>query len=137
MKVLNDWKLTDGVWYRLYCTGYDDEGEEITEWKREDITVIPVACLVREWEKLVRELFDKECELGNKKEEYNQKEFEIVYMSDIDFKGMYGSTAEKVRKQHAAKELKHLDDEIKSLELSVAWIKQYIPLLKEAVRVKQ
>ena len=136
MKALNDWKLEDGVWYRLYCTGYDETGDEIHNWKREDITVIPVPTLIRTWEKLVRELGDKETELLKVKEEYTAKEFDIVFKSDINFKELYGSTSEKVRKQHAKEVLSELHDRKVSLELSVEYLRMYIGLLKEVIRSK-
>ena len=89
-----------------------------------------------EWYNLISELSKKEEELYFKKEEYNQREFEIVFQSDIDFKGLYGSTAEKVRKQHAKTELKELDKEIKGLELSVDYLKRRLSYLKGLVTVK-
>lgn len=125
----------EGKWqkYTKIRNNVEDDAEPCYEWRDCSICNVPVGVLCDEWGELIIELSDKECELSNKKEEYNQKEFEIVYVSDIDFKGMYGSTAEKVRKQHAAKELKHLGEEIKSLELSINWIKHYIPLIKGVV----
>ena len=71
-----------------------------------------------------------------KKEEHDSKEFEIVYQSDIDFKALYGSTAEKVRKQHAKNELSDLNKEIKSLELSIDYLKRRLNYLKGLVTVK-
>ena len=134
--MVTEFDLDNGVWKRAF-EGFDKNGDSWMEWRVVLITDVPVKELLVAWEDLVAELADKEVELVNKKDEYNQKEFEIVYVKDIDFKGMYGSTAEKVRKQHAAKELRSLDGEIKSLELSVAWIKQYIPLLREVIRSKK
>jgi hypothetical protein len=58
-------------------------------------------------------------------------------MSDINFKELYGSTSEKVRKQHAKTELSDLYGQINSLELSINWLKNYIPFLRELVRVKE
>ena len=89
-----------------------------------------------EWYNLISELSKKEEKLYNKKEEYNQKEFEIVFINDIDFKALYGSTAEKVRKQHAKTILKELDNEIKSLELSIDYLKRRLTYLKGLVTVK-
>lgn len=130
---LNDWKFDDGKWYQA---GRHCEDCEI-EWFRIDITVVPVVELLRTYEKLLIDLANKEIKLMQLNEKYDDKEFEIVYMSDIDFKGLYGSTAEKVRKHHAEKMLSDLNDEKSNLELSINWIKSYIPLLKEAIRVKQ
>ena len=92
--------------------------------------------LIGEWESLVDELSDKEVKLGKLKELYNGNEFDIVFRSDIDFKSLYGSTSEKVRKQHAKDMLSDLNDEIQALELGINWIRQYIPLLREVIRVK-
>ena len=92
--------------------------------------------LIGEWESLVDELSDKEVKLTKLKELYNGNEFDIVYKSDIDFKGLYGSTSEKVRKQHARDMLSDLNDEITGLELGINWIKHYIPLLREVIRTK-
>ena len=89
-----------------------------------------------EWYNIISELSQKEEQYYLKKEEYNRKEFEIVFIEDIDFKAMYGSTAEKVRKQHAKTVLKGLDLEIKSLELSIDYLKRRLTYLKGLVTVK-
>ena len=89
-----------------------------------------------EWYNIISELSRKEEQYYLKKEEYNRKEFEIVFIDDIDFKAMYGSTAEKVRKQHAKTILKELDNEIKSLELSIDYLKRRLTYLKGLVTVK-
>lgn len=98
---------------------------------------VPLDHLLMTWEDLIGELHNLELGLLIAKEQYSQKEFEIVYQSDIDFKALYGSTSEKVRKQHAANELVKLKDKIDHFELSINWIKGYIPLLKEVIRSKQ
>ena len=92
---------------------------------------------LEEWTNLVSELSVKELEYKKLKSEYAEKEFEIVYMSDIDFKGIYGSTAEKVRKQHASTELKSLKDKIDSLELSINYITRRLVFLREVVQCKR
>ncbi len=92
---------------------------------------------LNKWTELITELSDKEVELISLKEEYAQKEFEIVFMRDIDFKGLYGSTAEKVRKQHASNELKPLKDKINDLELSIDYLKRRITFLKDLIRTKR
>ena len=89
-----------------------------------------------EWYNIINELSKKEKQLYYKKAEYDRKEFEIVYQSDIDFKELYGSTAEKVRKQHAKTVLKELDNETKSLELSIDYCKRRLTYLKGLVTVK-
>lgn len=116
-----DYKLNeDGNWEQLIAY---DNGK--TKWCGCVITDVPVEKLLISWEFLVAELSLKEIALCNKKEEYDKKEFDIVYNSDIDFKALYGSTSEKVRKQHAKDMLIDLSKEIDSLELSIKWIKNY------------
>ena len=116
-----DYKLNeDGNWEQLIAY---DNGK--TKWCGCVITDVPVEKLLISWEFLVAELSLKEIALCNKKEEYDKKEFDIVYNSDIDFKALYGSTSEKVRKQHAKDVLIDWSKEIDSLELSIKWIKNY------------
>lgn len=89
-----------------------------------------------EWYNIINELSQKEEQLYYKKAEYNRREFEIVFIDDIDFKAIYGSTSEKVRKQHAKNVLKELDNELKSLELSIDYLKRRLTYLKGLVTVK-
>jgi hypothetical protein len=107
------------------------------EWCPVPMVDVPVDDLLMKWEDLTVELELKEKELAVKKERYANWEFDIVYLSDIDYKALYGSTAEKVRKQHAKRELSELNGEIVTLELGISWIKSYIPLLKEVIRSKR
>ena len=86
---------------------------------------------------MIVELTHKETKYMELKEQYNSKEFDIIYTSDIDFKSLYGSTAEKVRKQHANTVLKKLKTEINNLELSIDWLKRYISFLRELIRTKR
>ena len=92
---------------------------------------------LEEWSILITELCDKEVELKELKEEYATREFEIVYMSDIDFKSLYGSTSEKVRKQHASNELHALKYRIDDLEFCVNYLTRRIVFLKELIRTKR
>lgn len=89
-----------------------------------------------EWYNIISELSRKEEKYYLKKADYDRKEFDIVYVQDIDFKAMYGSTAEKVRKQHAKTVLKDLDKEVKGLELSIDYLKRRLTYLKGLVTVK-
>ena len=89
-----------------------------------------------EWSNLISRLSNRESKLNRLKEEYDNKEFQIVYQSDIDFKTLYGSTSEKVRKQHAKIELKELNDKIKGLELSIDYLKRRISFLRQLVPAK-
>lgn len=133
--IVRDYRLKDdGTWEQLIA--YETKDGEVKEWCGCTVVDVSVERLLCTWEDLVSELSLKEVQLAELKEMYNVKEFDIVYKSDIDFKSLYGSTAEKVRKQHAKETLSDLDGGIQALELSVSWIKQYIPLLKEVIRVK-
>ena len=136
------YRLCNGVWEKAYYTevsmsSKDTDVKVEYEWNVIPITEVPVDVLLGKWEGLVNELAVKECELIQVKEMFNAKEFEIVYQSDIDFKALYGSTAEKVRKQHASNELKQLKDKQNDLELGIAWIKNYLPFLRETIRIKK
>ena len=135
MKPINDWKMEDGVWYRRYCTGVNDDGDEIHQWLREDITVIPVMTLIRYWEKLVKELSMKEVELYNLKEAYLLAEQKII--AETDFKAIYNKNNADIRKQHVKNELSDMYEQQKGLEFSIAFIGRYIGLLREVVRTKQ
>ena len=92
---------------------------------------------LEEWTRMITELSDKEVELKKLKDEYATKEFDIVFMSDIDFKSLYGSTSEKVRKQHASNELKALKCRIDDLEFCVNYLTRRIVFLKELIRTKR
>lgn len=96
---------------------------------------VPVKDLLCAWEDLVSELSDKEVELANVREEHNRKEFEIL--TSFDFKKVYGKDNEKIRKAHVHNELFDLDKSISDLELSINWIRGYVPLLRECIKVKQ
>ena len=89
-----------------------------------------------EWSNLITRLSKKERRLQKLKEQYDTREFEIVYIEPIDFKSLYGSTAEKVRKQHAKNELKELNDEINELELDINYLKRRIRFLRQLVPAK-
>lgn len=111
------------------------EGDD--KWLPIPIADVDRTTLLDKWEDLVYELSIKQTELNKLKEEYTRKEFDIVFKSDIDFKALYGSTSEKVRKQHASEVLSDLGKAKESLELSIEFIKNYIPLIREVVRTKE
>ena len=115
----------------------DKDGNERLEWYVVPVRNVPVNVLLDVYEDMVVELSDKEFELSGVKEEYALKEFEIVFKSDIDFKALYGSASEKTRMKHAKEVLSDLDKRKQSLELSVDFIKNYIPLLREVLRCKK
>lgn len=89
-----------------------------------------------EWYNIISELSRKEEEYYLKKADYDRKEFDIVYVQDIDFKELYGSTAKDVREHHAKTVLQELKDEIKGLELSIDYLKRRLTYLKGLVTVK-
>ena len=97
---------------------------------------VNVDMLSMTYEDLIDELAMKEVSLAKLTEQYRAKEFDIMFQSDFDFKAAYGSTSERVRKQHARNMLCKMRGEITSLELSVAYLKNYIPFLKEIIWVK-
>ena len=117
-------------------TWYEYTGEE-HGWLPIPAVDVSLDSLLLTYEDLIMELSDKEERYAKLKEEYNAKEFEIVYMSDINFKELYGSTSEKVRKQHASKVLKPLKTKLNGLELSIDYLKRYISFLRELIHVKR
>jgi hypothetical protein len=98
---------------------------------------VPLDDLLLCYEDLIIELSQKETEHIEVKEDYDSKEFEIVFLSDINFKELYGSTSEKVRKQHASTVLKPLKTKLNGFELSIDYLKRYISFLRELIRVKR
>ena len=99
------------------------------------ITEVPVDVLFVEWHFLVHELSDKEAELLKLKEYIQSESFHIE--TTFDFKEAYGKNNADVRKHHIKVELSDVFDNVQGLELSINWIRSYIPLLKEVVRCKQ
>ncbi len=95
---------------------------------------VPVDQLLMKWEDLVGELSDKEVELYRLKEAYLIAEQKII--NETDFKALFGKNNEKVRSNYVKSELADMVSEMKSLELSINWIKHYIPLLREVIRCK-
>ena len=132
----SEFEFDGKCWKRSIPVVNDSTGDESIDWIVVPITAVPVSCLLVELEDMVLELSDKEVELAKVKEEFTVKEFDIVFKSDINFKELYGSTSEKVRKQHAKDVLSDLYDKKVSLELSVEFLRMYIGLLKEVIRSK-
>ena len=133
-----DYKLRiDGHWYGLFKDPVTIDGEVIDErdWRIVMITDVPVDVLLKEWHFLVHELSDKEMELYKLKEYIQSESFHIE--TTFDFKEAYGKNNADIRKHHIKVELCDVFDRVSDLELSIAWIRQYIPLLKEVIRVKQ
>ena len=128
-----DYRITEmGYWEGLY-----DDGTIEMDWRPVYCHEVPVKSLLETYHCMIVELTHKETEYMDLKEQYNSEEFEIVYLSDINFKELYGSTSEKVRKQHASKVLKSLKDELQGLELSIDYLKRYISFLRELIRTKR
>lgn len=133
-----DYKLrNDGHWYGLFKDPVTIDGEVIDErdWRIVMITEVPVDVLLVEWHFLVHELSDKEVELLKLKEYIQSESFHIE--TTFDFKEAYGKNNADVRKHHIKVELSDVFDNVQGLELSINWIRSYIPLLKEVVRCKQ
>lgn len=124
----------DGVWNEEIPV-IDENGDEGFQYKPVLITDVSVVCLLEEWESLVKELSDKEVELLKLNEFIAVKSFEIE--QETDFKELYGKNNADVRKHHIKTELADVYDDVTGLELSINWIKSYIPLLKEVIRSKQ
>ena len=120
-----------------YWEGLHDDGTIERDWRPVYCHEVPVKYLLETYHCMVVELSRKETEYMELKEQYNSEEFEIVYMSDINFKELYGSTSKKVRKQHASTVLKPLKTKLNGLELSIDYLKRYIVFIRELIRVKR
>ena len=125
--VEGDVKFTEEMGWQEY---YEEYG-----WLAIPALDVPKSMLLVKYEELIVELSRKETEYMRLKEQYNSKEFKIVYISDINFKELYGSTSEKVRKQHASIVLKPLKTKLNGLELSIDYLKRYIVFIRELIRV--
>ena len=120
-----------------YWEGLHDDGTIERDWRPVYCHEVPVKYLLETYHCMVVELSRKENEYMELKEQYNSEEFEIVYMSDINFKELYGSTSKKVRKQHASTVLKPLKTKLNGLELSIDWLKRYIVFIRELCKWKR
>ena len=126
--------LVNGVW-KQNKTVPNVDGEEVSALVTVPIMDVPVGELICKWEELVNELSDKEAELLKLKEYIQSESFHIE--TTVDFKELYGKNNADVRKHHIKMELSDVFDNVQCLELSINWIKSYIPLLREVVRTKQ
>lgn len=120
-----------------YWLGLHDDGTIERDWRPVYCHEVPVKYLLETYQCMIVELTHKETKYMELKEQYNSKEFEIVYMSDINFKELYGSTSEKVRKQHASTVLKPLKTKLTGLELSIDYLKRYIIFIRELCKWKR
>ena len=130
---MSEYNLDRGFWYHSYPV-MDDDGKERIVDEVVPITSVPVVCLLQEYEDMVLELSQKEVELYNLKEAYLIAEQKIV--NEVDFKALYGANNQKVRDNHVKNELSDMVSDMKALEFGINWIRSYIPLLKEVIRVK-
>ena len=135
-EIVKAYRFNDEKGYWEQLTQYEGkDGEMVSEWCGCVITDVPVEDLIGEWESLVAELSNKEVELLKLKEFIAVKSFEIE--QETDFKALYGKNNADVRKHHIKTELADVYDDVTGLELSINWIKSYIPLLKEVLKYKR
>ena len=123
----------NGRWDQL-VDEIDSNGEETTVCIPVSIDDVTLPYLLREWEDLVFELSEKEVELLKLKEYIQSESFHLE--TTVDFKELYGKNNADVRKHHIKQELGDVFDEVQALELSIGWIKGYVPLLRECIKVK-
>ena len=124
----------NGRWDQL-VDEMDSNGEETTVCIPVSIDDVTLPYLLREWEDLVFELSEKEVELLKLKEYIQSESFHLE--TTVDFKELYGKNNADVRKHHIKTELADVYDEVQGLELSINWIRSYIPLLREVIKTKR
>ena len=129
------YRLDDKCFWRHLENIPKVDDDENTEWVIVSIVSVPVDVLFTVWEGIVRELSEKEIEYLNIKE-YVKHEANSIEL-ETDFKALYGKNNADIRKQHVRLQLKSEYDTMRDLEISMNWIKNYIPLLKEVIRSKQ
>ena len=89
-----------------------------------------------EYEKAIDDLKKKQEKLIKVTDKYRTKEFNIKYVDDIDFKGIYGKANDDVRKYHVRTTLTDLRLEKQNLEIEVEYLKNRISFLKAVLYVK-
>lgn len=89
-----------------------------------------------EYENLLNTLTQKQIDLITVKEEFIEREFNIKYIEDIDFKKLYGKANEDIRKHHVQVTLKDLYDKKQSLELEVEHLKRRVSFLKAVMYLR-
>jgi len=133
-----EWKekyTFNGRYWEQSIPVMDKDGNERLEWYVVPVRNVPVNVLLDVYEDMVVELSDKEVELFNLKEAYLIAERKII--EETDFKELYGANNQKVRDQHVKAELQDMVDRKASLQFSIDFIRNYIPLLREVLRCKQ
>lgn len=138
MEETNIFRCENCEWKRLMeVKNYDEDGVETTkEWVNVYVVDVPLGDLLVEYENLLSELSLKEENLMKVNEEWKQKKFHYRFISDIDFKELYGKSNDDIKKHHAEVECKDLLKERHDLELSIDYLKRYLPFLKEVIRSK-
>lgn len=123
---------------RFYCDDVIMSSEEVldvlnsTLEKSEPVTIEDY---YSEWEKIVKELSDKEVELINLKEVYSEKEQEILL--NTDFKELYGKNNDSIRKNHIKKTLQAMTDAKNDLEISISYLKRRIEFIKSLMNMQR
>lgn len=83
------------------------------------------------WKLLLNQLEADEKALAKIDDEYKKQEMDIL--QNTDFEKLYnGKNNEKIRKAHVKKELKHMAEDKKNLELKIEHTKKEISYLKAA-----
>jgi len=132
---MTTYKCENNEWMKCELIS-DDDGIPQHEWVPVYTIEVPTEKLLVEYENLLNELSLKETELMKLDEEWKQKEFHYRFISDLDFKELYGKANDDVRKQHAKSECKDLLEKKHALELSVDYLKRYLPFLKMVIAAK-
>ena len=123
---------------RFYCDDIVMSSEQVldvlnsTLEKSEPVTIEDY---YSEWEKIVKELSDKEVELINLKEVYSEKEQEILL--NTDFKELYGKNNDSIRKNHIKKTLQAMTDAKNDLEISISYLKRRIEFIKSLMSMQR
>lgn len=129
----------EGKWqrYTQVRKGSEDDSEPCYEWVDWSMVNVPVGELIDKWQELISELSQKEVELTEVKTEYAEKEFQIKYVEEINFKELYGRANDDTRNHHVGVVCKNLLDKKQDLELSIDFLKREISLLKQVVGFKR
>lgn len=123
---------------RFYCDDIVMSSEEVldvlnsTLERKEPVTIEDY---YSEWEKIIKELSDKEVELINLKEVYSEKEQEILL--NTDFKELYGKNNDSIRKNHIKKTLQAMTDAKNDLEISISYLKRRIEFIKSLMSMQR
>lgn len=131
------YSLTDGKWKKyVNLNNTTEDSVENFVWIHCSILEVSLHALCNEYEALLDELSEKEADLIRIDEKYKEKEFNILFIEDINFKELYGKANDKTRAHHVKIVCKDLRDQKHDLELSINWLKRYIPFLRTIIRSK-